>query len=169
LHFLFENFRNFYLKNFKLIDPRSENDLRKCVEAFVKDIEIDETTIPFGATAVDLWSGKRVLISTGAIVRAVMASCAVKSLLLRRHRKENVDIMIEPAVGDMSWTKLFKYQESIRIGESAAEMKLEEMRQAVKPEFSEKILRWPWWVFNAKLKNEAAEFKNYAVRQLKAG
>jgi hypothetical protein len=26
LHFLFENFQNLYLKNFKLIDPRSENE-----------------------------------------------------------------------------------------------------------------------------------------------
>ena len=211
----------------------SENDLRACVEAFLDDIEIDHTTIPFAATAVDLVSGRRVLLSKGSIIQAVMASCAVPgfmpamawddmllvdggvadfvpagplknlgtkvvigvdvgsclgmsceiedgidamhrsmevmSFFLNRHSKESVDIMIEPAVGDIHWTDFFQYIELIRIGETAAELKLEEIRKAVKTKFCKKVLRWPKRFFNAKPKCEAAAFKNNDYLQLKAG
>jgi NTE family protein len=202
----------------------SENDLQKCVEAFVDDIELAETTIPFAATAVDLVAGKRILLSKGSIIRAVMASCAVPgfmpviswddmilvdggivdfvpvgplknfgadvaigvdvgsclgapscaiedgidainrsmevmSVFLTRHSRENVDIMIEPAAGHISWTDFFKYEDLIQLGETAAELKLEEIRRAVRPKFRAKVLHWPKRVFNSKPKNSASSFK----------
>lgn len=211
----------------------SEDDMRKGVEAFVDDIEIDDTTIPFAATSVDLLSGKRVLLSKGSIIRAVMASCAVPgfmpviawddmilvdggivdsvpgdplknlgadvvigvdvgsypgvscviedgidainrsmevmSFFLNRHRKENVDIMIELAEGDISWTDFSKYQELIRMGETAAELKLDEIIKAVKPKFSDKVLQWPKRIFNSKPKSKVAAFKRNDDKQLEAG
>lgn len=210
----------------------SEDDLRKSVEAFVDDIEIKQTLIPFFATAVDLVSGRRVLLSMGSIIRAVMASCAVPgfmpaiawndmilgdggiidsiptgpvknlgvdvvigvdagsclgqpctiedgidvmsrsmevmSFYLNQQRKEHVDIMIEPDVDDISWTDFFKYRELIRRGETVAEIKLEEIRRAVKPKFSEKVLKWPKKVFRSIPKSETAAFEKNDDRQLKA-
>ena len=59
----------------------SEYALRESMEAFVENIEIGQTLIPIIATAVDLVSEKRVLLSKGLIIRAVMASCAVPGFM----------------------------------------------------------------------------------------
>jgi NTE family protein len=59
----------------------SENDLRECIEAFVPDIDLRETAIPFVPTAVDLVSGKQIVFRQGSLVRAVMASCAVPGFM----------------------------------------------------------------------------------------
>jgi NTE family protein len=205
----------------------SENNIRKCVEAFVDDIEIDDTTIPFSATAVDLVSGRRMLLSKGSIIQAVMASCAVPgfmpaiarddmilvdggivdfvptgplknfgadvvigvdvgsclgvscaiedgidamqrsmevmSFFLNRHGKENVDIMIEPAVSDIPWTDFFKYKELIHIGEVTAESKLEEITKLVSPKFREKILQWPRKIFKQQQKGENIKLERAAT------
>jgi predicted acylesterase/phospholipase RssA len=50
----------------------SVDDMRECVEAFVSGVEIEATKIPFGAAAVDLVSGKQLVLRHGSIVRAVM-------------------------------------------------------------------------------------------------
>ena len=78
---------------------------------------------------------------------------------------ENVDILIEPAVGNISWTDFFKYRELIRIGEKAAELKLEEIKKTLKPKLSETVLRWPKRIFSAKSKRAAA-FKQSDIRWL---
>jgi NTE family protein len=59
----------------------SENNMRECVEAFIPDIDLTETMIPFVATAVDLISGKQIVLREGSLVRAVMASCAVPGFM----------------------------------------------------------------------------------------
>jgi predicted acylesterase/phospholipase RssA len=59
----------------------SPADLRVCVEAFVPDIDITETTIPFAAVAADLNTGEQVVLSEGPIISAVMASCAVPGFM----------------------------------------------------------------------------------------
>jgi NTE family protein len=59
----------------------SEDDLRECVEAFISDVDIEATKIPFGAVAVDLVSGKQLVLRHGPIVRAVMASCSVPGFM----------------------------------------------------------------------------------------
>lgn len=59
----------------------SEDDLRECVEAFISDVYIEETKIPFGAVAVDLISGKQLVLRHGPIVKAVMASFAVPGFM----------------------------------------------------------------------------------------
>jgi NTE family protein len=204
----------------------SENDLRACVEAFVDDTKIDDTTIPFAATAVDLISGSQVLLTKGSIIQAVMASCAVPgfmptipwddmilvdggivdfvpagplknlgpevvigvdvgsclgmscaiedgidvmqrsievmSFFLNRNGKENVDIMIEPAVSDIHWTDFLKYKELIHIGEVAAESKLEEIKKLVSPKFRKKILHWPKKIFKQQQKNENIKLERVA-------
>jgi NTE family protein len=211
----------------------SETDMRKGIEAFVDDIQIDDTTIPFAATAVDLVSGRQVLLSEGPIIQAVMASCAVPgfmpaipwndmilvdggiidfvpadplknlgadvvigvdvgsclgvsctiedgidaitrsmevmSFFLNRYREENVDIMIEPVVRDITWTEFFKYEELIYLGETAAELKLEDIKKAASPKFRERVLQWPKRIFNSKQKSETAAFKENDNMQLKTG
>ena len=208
----------------------SENDLRKGVEAFVYDIELDDTTIPFAATAVDLVSGRHVLLSEGPIIQAVMASCAVPgfmpaipwddmvmvdggivdfvpadslknlgadvvigvdvgsclgvscmiedgidaisrsmeimSFFLNRYRKENVDIMIEPAVGDITWTEFLKYEKLIYLGEAATELKLKEIRKRARPNFRQKIFQWSKMIFTPRPKNDLLSPKEVATCKL---
>ena len=59
----------------------SVDEMRECVEAFVSDVEIETSKIPFGAAAVDLISGKQVIFRHGSMIRAVMASCAVPGFM----------------------------------------------------------------------------------------
>ena len=59
----------------------SPADLRVCVEAFVPDIDITETSIPFAAVAADLNTGEQVVLAEGSIISAVMASCAVPGFM----------------------------------------------------------------------------------------
>lgn len=64
----------------------SEKGLRGCVEPFVRDVDMSETLIPFSSVAVDLISGKEVLLTEGPIIPAVMASCAVPGFMKPIHR-----------------------------------------------------------------------------------
>jgi len=59
----------------------SENDMRDCVAAFLPDIDLEDTLIPFAAAAVDLISGEEVVLTQGQIIPAVMASCAVPGFM----------------------------------------------------------------------------------------
>jgi NTE family protein len=59
----------------------SVEDMRDTVEAFVADINIDQTAIPFAALAVDLYSGEQIVIRQGQLFDAVMASCAVPGFM----------------------------------------------------------------------------------------
>ena len=59
----------------------SERELQECVSPFVADLGFSETRIPFAATAVDLISGRRVLLKEGSLRRAVMASSALPGLM----------------------------------------------------------------------------------------
>jgi len=59
----------------------SEQDLRMTVEAFIPDIAIEDTRIPYCAIATDLLSGRPVVLKKGPLIRAVMASCAVPGFM----------------------------------------------------------------------------------------
>ena len=59
----------------------TEHDMRGCVEAFLPDIDISETTLPFAAVTVDLVSGRRVVLKHGPLIQAVTASCAVPGFM----------------------------------------------------------------------------------------
>ncbi|UCG92458.1 MAG: patatin-like phospholipase family protein, partial [candidate division WOR-3 bacterium] len=59
----------------------SVNDMRECVKAFISDIDLRETIIPYAAAAVDLISGEQVVLKKGPLITAVMASCAVPGFL----------------------------------------------------------------------------------------
>ena len=52
-------------------------ELREIIEYFVPDILIEETVIPFRAVATDLVHGTQIVLSSGSLRQAVMASCAV--------------------------------------------------------------------------------------------
>jgi NTE family protein len=134
----------------------SEDALRETVENFVENIEISQTLIPFVATAVDLVSGKRVLLSKGSIIRAVMTSCAVPGFI--------------PTI---SWDDMILGYGGIAgfipTGETAAEVKLEEITKAVKLKFSDKVLEWPKRFFNSKPKSKITALKMNNDRQLNAG
>jgi NTE family protein len=59
----------------------SVKDMRDTVEAFVADIAIEQTSIPFTALAADLNTGEQVVLSRGQLIEAVMASCAVPGFM----------------------------------------------------------------------------------------
>jgi len=52
-------------------------ELQEIVELFVPDIQVEETEIPFRAVATDLVEGTQIVLSTGSLRQAVVASCAV--------------------------------------------------------------------------------------------
>ncbi len=52
-------------------------DFQAMIDYFVPDIRIEELRIPFVAVATDLISGYPVVLSSGSLRKAVMASCAV--------------------------------------------------------------------------------------------
>ena len=183
----------------------SKDDLRMSVEAFVPDIAIEDTRIPYFSTATDLLSGRPVVLKQGSLIRAVMASCAVPGfmpsiawddmllvdgglinmvpvipakesgadaivgvdvgMILKRdhpvedgidaiHRATEImnyylgtadrisaEILIEPVVRTFGWTDFFAFEELIRQGELAAELKIKEIKQILKPGFRNKVLR----------------------------
>ena len=55
----------------------STDDLRRGVAAFLPDVDLAETRIPFIATAVDMLTGCPAWLRRGPIIEAVMASCAM--------------------------------------------------------------------------------------------
>jgi NTE family protein len=59
----------------------SVEDMRDTVEAFVADINIEHTKIPFTALAVDLYTGEQIILNQGRLIAAVMASCAVPGFM----------------------------------------------------------------------------------------
>lgn len=59
----------------------SEEELRQAVEPYLADIDVAETSLPFAATAVDLVSGRKVTLTSGPLIPAVMASCAVPGFM----------------------------------------------------------------------------------------
>ncbi len=59
----------------------SEEELRKAVEPYLAEIDIAETRVSFAATAVDLVSGRKVTLTAGPLIPAVMASCAVPGFM----------------------------------------------------------------------------------------
>jgi len=184
----------------------TEHDLRVSVKAFVPDIAIEDTRIPYCSTATDLLSGRLVVLKQGPLIRAVMGSCAVPgfmpsieweemmlvdggvidllpviparengadivfgvdvgSMLRRNHPVEdgidtiyrateimnyylsaqsriNADVIIEPVVRKFGWTDFSAFEELIRQGEIAAELKIEEIKEIIKPRFRNTLRRW---------------------------
>lgn len=55
----------------------AEEDFRKDIETLLPDIRIEELALPFIAVATDLNSGEEVLIDSGSIREAVLASSAI--------------------------------------------------------------------------------------------
>ena len=199
----------------------TENDLRAGVEAFVPDIAIEDTRIPYFSTATDLLSGRPVVLKKGSLVRAVMASCAVPGfmpsvdwngmvlvdgglidvlpatparengaevvagvdvgLILRRkhpvedgidaiHRATEImnyylsaagrvtaDVVIEPLVRNFGWTDFIAFEELIRQGEIAADLKIEEIKDTVKPRFWRTLRRRSEKIIIKKIKKRRAQ------------
>jgi NTE family protein len=66
------------------------------VEFFFYDVNIEETKTPFSTVAVDLISGKELVLRHGSIAKAVMDSCAVPGLVLpvSKNHKVPADVAI---------------------------------------------------------------------------
>lgn len=56
-------------------------DFHAVVNHFIPDINIEESKIPFRAVTADLVSGEQVVLSTGSLRRAVIASCSVPGFM----------------------------------------------------------------------------------------
>jgi NTE family protein len=201
----------------------SEEDLRISVEAFVPDIAIEDTRIPYFSTATDLLSGRPVVLKQGPLIQAVMASCAVPGfmpsiawdgmllvdgglinmvpvipakesgadlivgvdvgMILRRdhpvedgidaiHRATEImnyylgtadrisaEVLIEPVVRNFGWTDFFAYKELIRQGELAAEPKIEEIKQILRPAFRNKVGRWSRKILGRSIKKHKKQMR----------
>ena len=199
----------------------TEHDLRASVEAFVPDIAIEDTRIPFFSTATDLLSGRPVVLKQGPLIRAVMASCAVPGfmpsvewegtvlvdggvidvlpvipakengadvvvgvdvgLILRLnhpvedgidaiHRateimnyylsstgRINAEVVIEPLVRNFGWTDFFAFEELIRQGEIATELKIEEIKEILKPRLRNTVSRWSRKIIGKRTKKRRAQ------------
>jgi NTE family protein len=202
----------------------SEEDLRISVEAFVPDIAIEDTRIPYFSTATDLLMGQPVVLKQGPLIRAVMASCAVPGfmpsiawdgmllvdgglinmvpviparesgadvivgvdvgmILKRNHPVEDgidaihrateimnyylgtadrisADVLIEPVVRKFGWTDFFAFEELIHQGELAAELKIEEIKQILRPGFRNKVRRWSRKILGGPVKKHKTSMKS---------
>ena len=196
----------------------TENDLRVTVEAFLPDIAIEDTRIPYFSTATDLLSGRPVVLKEGPLIRAVMASCAVPGFMrpvewkgmmlvdggvidvlpvipareggvdvivgvdatstlkgnpsvedgidaitrsteimnyyLSERGRANADVVIEPAVRNFGWTDFYAFEKLIRYGEKAAESKIKEIKEILKPGFRKEVRRWSKRVFGESVKKQ---------------
>lgn len=184
----------------------SEDEMKALLEVFLPDIDLAETAIPFAAVAVDLATGKEVVLKEGSLIKAVMASCAVPGFMphvtwdgmilvdgavidaipadpardagvdvvigvdvgaclgrpcsiedgidainrsmeimnfyLSRQSGERADLIVEPAVKHIEWNAFLNYEELIREGETAAEAKIEVLRDILKHRFGRKVFQW---------------------------
>lgn len=55
-------------------------NIKKYIEGFLKDKKFSDTKLPLGITATDLASGEQVVIKSGSLVDAVMASISVPGI-----------------------------------------------------------------------------------------
>ena len=58
-----------------------DKDFQAVVNHFIPDIRIEDTKIPFQAVAVNLIDGQEVVLSSGSMREAIMASCAVPGFM----------------------------------------------------------------------------------------
>lgn len=58
----------------------SEQEYEEFIYPLIPDIRIEETKIPFGCVATDIYNGKRVIYASGSLRKAVSASCALPGI-----------------------------------------------------------------------------------------
>ena len=71
---------------FKIGDGFPKINMRKCVEAFVSDVDIEAAKIPFGAIALDLISGKQLVLRHGS---SLSRPCAIEDGIDLINRRSN--------------------------------------------------------------------------------
>ncbi|MBW1707155.1 MAG: patatin-like phospholipase family protein [Deltaproteobacteria bacterium] len=59
----------------------TEDEMERLLKVFLPDIDIGDTEVPYAAAAVDLVSGREVILDRGPLIQAVMASCAVPGFM----------------------------------------------------------------------------------------
>ena len=68
----------------------TNDEYRTVIDALIPDVSIEELSLPFVATAVDLRSSAEVLFTKGSLRRAVMASAAIPGLFPPQMRDKAV-------------------------------------------------------------------------------
>jgi NTE family protein len=173
----------------------SANEFRDVIDYFIPDIRIEDTRVPFRAVATDLVSGEEIVLDSGSIRQAVVASCSVPGAIapvkegdkllsdggitclipcsvartqgtdvviavavdrdiaseeefrtvmgvyyrvseimghrLKCYELMEADVVIFPDVGDLHWSSFSQAMTLIREGETAAEKRMDDIRQAV--------------------------------------
>jgi len=61
----------------------SEEEYENFLNPLIPDIQIEQTKIPFGCVATDIFNGKRVVFMSGSMRTAVRASCALPGIFPR--------------------------------------------------------------------------------------
>jgi NTE family protein len=76
-------------------------------------------------------------------IDAIHRATEIMNYFLGTADRISAEVLIEPVVRDFGWTDFFAFEELIRQGELAAELKIEEIKQILKPGFRNKVRRWP--------------------------
>jgi NTE family protein len=71
----------FYSQSLTKRSPISEEDFTQHVNTLLDDIEIQQTQIPLSIIALDLKTGKEIVLRQGSIRKAARASCAIPGIL----------------------------------------------------------------------------------------
>ncbi len=58
----------------------SEQEYEEFLNPLIPDIQIEQSKIPFGCVATDIYNGKRVVFTSGSLRTAVRASCALPGI-----------------------------------------------------------------------------------------
>jgi predicted acylesterase/phospholipase RssA len=69
----------------------------------------------------------------------------------------NADVVIEPVVRNFGWTDFFAFEELIRQGEIAAELKIEEIKETLKHRFRNTVRRWSGKIIGGRTQKRRAQ------------
>ncbi len=73
-------FLKYFRPNFKLDSILDSSRMKKFLESFFKDMKISDLKIPFSAVATDVNTSSEVILNSGSVVEAILASSAVPGI-----------------------------------------------------------------------------------------
>ena len=85
------------------------------------------------------------------------AATEIMNYYLSTAGRINAEVVIEPVVRNFGWTDFFAFKELIRQGEIAAELKIAEIKEIVKPRFRNSVHRWSRKMIGKRTKNRRTQ------------
>jgi NTE family protein len=90
-------------------------------------------------------------------IDAIHRSTEIMNYYLSMPGRLNADVVIEPEVSKFDWTDFLSFEELIRQGENAAELKIEEIKKITRPGFRNHLRRRLRKIFRRPLKRHRAQ------------